>query len=198
MSDTIDYYFDIVSPASYLAWNKIPGFEARTGAKFNKIPMFLGGVMQSTGNSPPAMVPAKGKYVMMDFMRYADLLGLPLRPNPAFPMNTLPIMRALAAWREDENKFNTLTDAATKAAWADSINIADKDALSGVVEGAGLNVEEFWEAATAETSKQTLRDNTAEAISRGAFGAPTFFWKDHMFFGQDRFDLLESMIKQSA
>lgn len=197
MTETVDYYFDIVSPASYLGWNRIPDFEARTDVKFNKIPIFLGGVMQTTGNRPPAAVPAKGKYIMMDFMRYAKIMGLPMKMNPAFPMNTLPVMRALAAWRGDE-KFDVLTSAASKAAWAELIDIGDKDALSGVVANAGLNVDEFWTAATAETSKQALKDFTEEAIERGTFGAPTFYWKDHMFFGQDRFDLLESIIKAES
>ena len=45
--------------------------------------------------------------------------------------------------------------------------------------------------------KETLRDATAEAVSRGAFGAPTFFWRDRMFFGNDRLGLLEGLIERA-
>ena len=105
MSKTLEFFFDLGSPATYLAYTQLPALCAKTGAQVVYQPMLLGGVFKATGNASPIMVPAKGRYMLDDLARYAKRYNVPLRFNPHFPINTLVLMRAVTsaicrpAWR---------------------------------------------------------------------------------------------------
>ena len=95
MSKTVEFYFDLGSPATYLAYTQLPKICAQTDARLVYIPILLGGVFKATGNASPATVPAKGRYMFQDLDRYAKRYGVPLKFNPHFPINTLMLMRAV-------------------------------------------------------------------------------------------------------
>ena len=101
MSRQVEFFFDYVSPFSYLADSQLAGLAERTGATILYRPFLLGGVMQATGNSPPMAVPAKGKYTAVDIPRWVAHYGVELNPNPHFPVNTLAAMRGALASVED-------------------------------------------------------------------------------------------------
>jgi 2-hydroxychromene-2-carboxylate isomerase len=85
MSKTVEFYFDLGSPATYLAYTQLPKICAETNSQLVYIPMLLGGVFKATGNASPAMIPAKGRYMFVDLDRYARRYGVPLKFNPHFP-----------------------------------------------------------------------------------------------------------------
>jgi 2-hydroxychromene-2-carboxylate isomerase len=100
MNKTIDVYFDVGSPASYLAWTQLPALAKRNNATIVWKPMLLGGVFKATGNQSPISVPAKGRYTGIDFMRFAKEYGVPFSFNPHFPINTLFLMRGASGYLE--------------------------------------------------------------------------------------------------
>ncbi len=194
MTRKLEFFFDVVSPTAYLAWTQLPLIIERTGATLEYRPFFLGGVMAATGNRPPGTVEAKGKWMNADLSRFSARYGVPFVRNPTFPMNTLAIMRAAMTWK-DRPDFEQLLAAVFKAAWADQKAIAEEEVLSAVISDAGLDAEAFWAAAKDPANKEALKTNTEEAVSRGVFGAPTFFVGDEMHFGQDRLDFVEEALR---
>jgi len=193
MSRTFEYFFDYVSPYSYLADSQVPALVERTGAELVYRPFFLGGVMQSAGNSPPATVPAKGRYMLTDLARWAQRYGLALEMNPHFPVMTVKPMRgALVAL--EQGCFPAYHLALFAAMWRDGKNVGDAEVLGEVLEAAGLDAAAFLAGIEKPEVKERLKANTAEAVERGAFGAPTFFVDGEMFFGNDRLDFLEAKL----
>ena len=195
MSPQLEYFFDYVSPFSYLANSQVPGLVERTGVELVHRPFFLGGVMKAAGNSPPATVPAKGKYMSADLARWAKRYGLEMRFNPNFPINTVKLMRAALVSLED-GSFPAFHEAVFHAMWCEPVNLGDDDVVRGVLEKAGLDAAGLLDRATSPQVKDRLRSNTDEAVERGAFGSPTFFLGEEMFFGNDRLDFVEEALAQ--
>lgn len=190
---TLEYFFDYVSPYSYLADSQVPGIVERTGAELVYRPFFLGGVMQAAGNSPPATVPAKGKYMLTDIARWCERYGVELKFNPHFPVMTVKPMRAALVALE-QGAFPPFHAALFRAMWREEKNVGDAEVLAEVIAGAGLDAGKILDRIGEEDVKEKLKANTAEAVARGAFGAPTFFVGDEMFFGNDRLDFLEAKL----
>jgi 2-hydroxychromene-2-carboxylate isomerase len=190
----LDYFFDYVSPFSYLADTQLPAILGRTGAEIVYRPFLLGGVMQAAKNSPPITVPNKGKYMMIDLARWSSRYGVELNPNPHFPVNTLQAMRAAVAALDDP-RFCDFHRAMFRAVWVEGKNLSDPDVLRAQIDGAGLNGAAILARSKEQDVKDTLRRNSEEAVERGAFGAPTFFLGDEMFWGNDRLDFLEEALR---
>lgn len=191
MSKTLDFYYDIVSPTSYLAWTVAHDIASRTGAALNLVPVFLGGIMQATGNQPPGMLPARGKYMTKDVLRCAAHIGVPFTFNPNFPFNSLYVQRASVAMdMEERDRFATALMTLT---WGQDtpVNPGNKDDLRAALPGIGFDPERILALASDEANKDALKANTEGAVAKGAFGAPTFFVGDEMFFGHDRLDYVE-------
>lgn len=189
----VEYFFDYVSPFAYLADTQLPGLAQRTGAEIVHRPFFLGGVMQATKNSPPITVPNKGRYMFVEIQRWAKRYGVPANPNPHFPVNTLTAMRVAVAALGDP-RFGDLHRALFRAVWVDGQNLADEAVLEATVAAAGLDAAALLARAKEQAAKDALRRNTEEAVERGAFGAPTFFVGDEMFWGNDRLDFVEAAL----
>jgi len=196
MSKTVEFFYDFTSPTAYLAWARLPAIIQRTGATLVYRPMFLGGVMQTTGNRPPGTVAAKAKWMAADLQRWAKRFNTPYRPNPHFPMMTLMVQRAAQEWvgRPD---FENYLAAIFNAAWQEQKNIADKGVLTEVLGAAGFSPDEFFAAAENPANKEKLKAVTDEAVARGVFGAPTFFVGEEMHFGQDRLDFVEEALMRA-
>jgi 2-hydroxychromene-2-carboxylate isomerase len=194
MSPRLEYFFDYVSPFSYLADTQLPGLAERTGAEILYRPMLLGGVMKATGNSPPISVPAKGAYMSKDIARWTQRYGVGFQFNPSFPINTVTPMRCALVTLEDGG-FPAFHRAIFDAMWKEPENLGDAEVLRQVIEKAGLDAGRILERAGEQPVKDKLRANTEEAVSRGAFGAPTFFVGDEIFWGNDRIDFVEEALR---
>lgn len=194
MGKTIEFWFDVGSPAAYLAWTQLAKLKAATGGTIAMKPMLLGAVFQATGNRTPMVVPPKGAYLMVDFARYAKRYGVPLGLPKDFPINTMALMRgALVA--DDEGRLDAYLDAVYPAIFAKRLPMADMATVGQVLKDAGFDPARFAERIGEQGIKDRLKANTEEAVRRGIFGAPTFFVGDEMFFGQDRLDWVEAAAK---
>lgn len=196
MSKTVEFYFDVGSPTAYLAHKRLQQLQVQYGCTILYRPILLGGLFKATGNSPPISVPAKGRYMMAeDLPRYAALYDVPLNHNLHFPINTLNLMRgAVAAINTDY--FASYIDAVFNAIWVDGKNMGDVDVVAEVLGSAELNVSVILASTQDPDVKAALIQNTAAAVQRGLFGAPTMFVKGEMFFGQDRLQFVESAIQE--
>jgi 2-hydroxychromene-2-carboxylate isomerase len=192
---TFEFWFDFGSPAAYLAFTQIASIEAVTGAKAIYRPMLLGGVFQSTGNHSPATVPAKGKYIFKDFNRYAQRYGVPFNNNPHFPINTLLLMRGAAGMLEQQpEQFLAYCSAVFQAIWIDALYMNDPATVGAALHKAGFDPQKLMVLANDQATKDALKTATTEAVSRGVFGAPTFFVNDQMYWGQDRLDFVKEAL----
>lgn len=194
MSKQVECFFDVVSPAAYLAWTQLPGIAAETGAEIVWRPMLLGGLFKLTGNSPPLAVPAKGRYTLRDFGRYAERYGVPFRLNPNFPINTVTVMRGAEAYRGTD-RFDAYLRAMFEAMWVNARKLDDPEEVGQVLQSAGFDPAEVAELVQQPETKQKLKASTDEAAERGVFGSPTFFVGDEMWFGQDRLDWVRDALR---
>jgi 2-hydroxychromene-2-carboxylate isomerase len=191
MSKTVEFYFDVGSPAAYLAWTQLPRLCAQRDAELVYKPMLLGGVFKATGNASPATIPAKGRYVDMDYRRYARRYGVPLTINPHFPIITLYLMRVITGvqMRQPE-RLLALLKAAFEALWVDALNLNQPELTMATLTKAGFEASEIEALVSDPVVKEALKANTEEAVQRGVFGAPTMFVNGEMFFGQDRLEFV--------
>jgi len=191
----VEFFFDFGSPATYLAWTQLPQICADTGAELIYRPMLLGGVFQATGNASPVTVPAKGKYMLADLGRYAARYGVPLRFNPNFPINTLALMRgAVGMQLHEPTRFGDYLETMFKAMWVEGRNMGDPAVIGEVLAQAAFDPQAVLALTADPLVKDALKANTAEAVRRGAFGAPTFFVGEQMFFGQDRCEFVKEAL----
>ncbi len=198
MAKTFDYYFDFGSLASYLAHTQMDKIKAETGATPNYLPMLLGGVFKATGNVSPASVPAKGKYIFVDFKRFADSYGVPLETNPYFPIITTTLMRMLTGLQmRSDARMHEFMDVIFKAIWVDALNLNDPEVLTSVLTKAQFDPAELLALANEQATKDKLKDVTIQAVERGVFGAPTFFIGTQMYWGQDRIEQLKLALKSN-
>ena len=193
MGKTVEFLFDVDSPASYVAFKRLPAIAQRTGATIDYQPFLLGGVFKATGNHSPAEIPAKGAWTSVDLARFAARHGVPFARNPFFPINTLHLMRG-ATGLLDDGRFMAYVEAVFDAMWRDPKNLGDPAELAPVLARAGLTPDEFQALTAREDVKARLKATTEQAVERGAFGAPTMFVGDEMFFGQDRLDFVEEAL----
>ena len=198
MAKTFDYYFDFGSLATYLAHTQMGNIKADTGANPIYLPMLLGAVFKATGNSSPVSVPAKGKYIFVDFKRFADSYGVPLEINPFFPIITTTLMRMLTGLQmRSVARMNEFMDLIFKSIWVDALNLNDPEVVERVLREAHFDPAELLQLANEQATKDKLKDVTTQAVERGVFGAPTFFVGEQMFWGQDRIEQLKLALKSS-
>ena len=195
MHKVVDFYFDVGSPASYLAWTQLPTLCAQAGATLVYKPMLLGGVFQATGNVSPGTVPAKGRYMNRDLARFARRYGVSLATNPHFPIMTLPLMRAtIGIQMRQPERLETFMATVFKAIWIDALNLNDPAVMAQALASGGFAPAEILALVKDPEVKAALKTNTDEALARGVFGAPTMFVGGEMFFGQDRLDFVREAL----
>ena len=191
MSKTVEFYFDLGSPATYLAYTQLPKICEQTDSQLIYIPFLLGGVFKATGNASPATIPAKGRYMFQDLDRYAKRYGVPLKFNPHFPINTLMLMRAVTGMQlRHPGRFQAFIDCLFHALWVEGRSLDDLATVASVLTQNGFDPNEVLALTADEEVKATLKDNTEKAVQRGVFGAPSMFVDNQLFFGQDRLDFV--------
>ncbi len=191
MSKTVEFFFDLGSPATYLAHTQLPKICKQTDSQLIYRPMLLGGVFKATGNASPITVPAKGRYMFQDLDRYAKRYGVQLKFNPNFPINTLMLMRAVTGMQlRHPERFQAFIDCLFHALWVERCSLDDPATVAAVLTQNGFDPNEVLAMTADETVKAALKENTEEAVQRGVFGAPSMFIGDQLFFGQDRLDFV--------
>lgn len=194
MSDrVIELFFDIGSSYSYLAATQMAGVSARTGAPVRFRPFLIGAVFKATGNEMPARIPAKARWMLHDMTLWSHHYGVPFRVPTRFPLNTLRTQRALAAAERlvGPDAVPAFALGLFRAYWADDLDVSTDPVIAAAAEAAGLDAGAIVAAIDAPETKDLLRATTDEAIRRGAFGAPSMFVGDVLFWGNDRIPLLE-------
>lgn len=194
----VEFLFDFGSPNAYLCHRVIPQIEARTGVKFTYVPILLGGLFKATGNQSPVMayagIPKKLAYQRLEMQRFIQRHEITdFTMNPFFPVNTLMVMRGAVA-AQTLGIFEDYVEAVYRFMWADPRKMDDPDVLAAALTEAGFDAGGLFEAAQSPEVKQQLVDNTAKAAERGAFGSPTFFVGDEMWFGKERLEDVERAI----
>jgi 2-hydroxychromene-2-carboxylate isomerase len=195
MRKSVEFFFDVGSPASYLAWTQLPGICTSHAADLVYRPMLLGGVYQATGNASPATIPVKGRYVQMDYERHARRYGVPFKENVHVPIITLFLMRAVTGIQlRRPEQLQQLLGCVFKALWIDALNLNDPQLTAEILKGGGFDPAEIERLTQDPETKAALKTTTEDAVKRGVFGAPTIFVGDQMFFGQDRMDFVQEAL----
>jgi len=186
----LEFWFDFSSPFAYLGSTRVEAVAARAKSRVRYRPFLLGALFKAIGtpNVPlSSFSAAKQRYFHDDMLRFARHYGVPFRFPSHFPMRSvLPLRVALAAG----SAMPALTHTFFHAAWAEDANLEDADELRRLCRNAGVDPA-VVDAATTEPVKRALFESTAEAVSKGIVGAPTFVVDDVAFWGQDRLDLAE-------
>src|SRR5687767_8261296 len=176
MTKSVEFYFDVGSPAAYIAWMQMPRICDEARATLEYKPMLLGGVFHATGNHSPMTIPAKGRYVIQDLERFAQRAGVAFNHNPFFPINTLTLMRgATGLQMREPARLVPYVDAVYRAIWVDGKDMNDATVVGGVLRTAGFDPVALLALAAEPAVKEQLKALTQDAVARGVFGAPTFF-----------------------
>lgn len=195
----VDFLFDFGSPNAYLAHRVIPGIIERTGAVFDYQPVLLGGLFKLANNRAPMVafgdIPKKMAYQRIEMDRFVRVNGLTkYRFNPHFPINTLNLMRGAVA-AQALGVFETYVEAVFCAMWEDQLQVGDPEMLAEVLTKAGLDAKALLELSQSPEIKAKLGENTQAAYDRGAFGIPTFFVGDEIYFGKDQLLAIEAELR---
>ena len=195
MSKTLDLIFDFGSPNAYFVYKALPPILERTNTRLNVIPCLLGGLFKATGNQPPMLafqgVQGKLEYDQLEIRRFIEKHGLhDFKFNPHFPVNTLLLMRgAIAA--HSNGQLEEYIEAGLSSMWERELKMDDPEVFVQAMTDAGLNGQALLESTQDPEVKARLMENTAAAVERGAFGIPTFYVGDEMFFGKERLQQIE-------
>ena len=189
-----DFYFDFVSPYSFLAHKEIRKLENRSAVKIRYKPVLLGGLHNLHGIKPPAFIPAKAKHMIRDCKLIAEKNNIKFKFNSYFPIRSLNLMRGVFVAEEDNFK-SYYVDSIFDSIWQDGLNMNDDNIIFKVLKNLNINPKTFALRSTSASIKDTLRRKTSEAYEKGIFGAPTFVSNNKIFWGQDR---IEFVVKEAS
>lgn len=195
MAKTIDFYYDYGSPTAYLAWSQLPALCKEHNAILNYRPVLLGGVFKSTGNTTPAALEPKAKWLFDDVARHAEFYQVAYRMNPHFIVNTMKIMRG-AMWAQNNGCLEDYNSAMFTATWAQGKDTSDTDVITEVLTTANLDADAMLQSTGEDNIKKQLIKATNSAVECGVFGVPTMFAGDVMHFGQDRLLWIEAYLSE--
>ena len=195
MIKPFDFYFDFVSPYSFLAHKEIRKFEKRVSIKIRYKPILLGGLHNLHGIKAPAFIPAKAKHMIRDCKLIAEKNNVKFKFNSYFPIKSLNLMRGVLVAEEDnfksyyiENIFNAI--------WQDGLNLNDENIFLKILKNLNVNPKTFMLRIASSSIKDSLRQKTSEAFQKGIFGAPSFVSNNKIFWGQDRIEFVLNEAKK--
>jgi len=192
------FLFDFGSPNAFLSHEAIPAIEKRIGMKFQYVPILLGGIFKATNNRSPAEALAgiknKREFHAIETDRFVKRFHVkPYTWNPFFPVNTLNLMRAAIAAQLD-GVFEQYIDAVFHHMWVEPKKMDDPEIALKALTSSGLDAAKLLTRAGDAEVKAKLIENTQSAVERGAFGSPTFFVGNEMFFGKEQLRDVEEMV----
>jgi len=190
----LEFFFDVSSPWTYFAFDRIEDLAKDTGAELIWKPFLVGGVFNKVNPSVYQRrenpVPPKDNYYRKDMEDWARYQGLTMIRPSVFPLNSVKALRG-AFVAIDQGKISDYARGCFEAYWRDDKDISKEDELRKVVEKAGMDPDDFFAKIATDEIKQRLFNTTDELIERGGFGSPTFFVDgDDMYFGNDRMELI--------
>ena len=187
MIKPLEFYFDFISPYSFLAHKQMRKIENNEGIKVIYKPVLLGGLHNLHGIKAPAFIPAKAKHMVRDCKLIAEKNNIRFKFNSYFPIRSLNLMRGVLVAEEDnikkyyiDNIFNTI--------WQDGLNMNDESVVQKILKNLNINPKTFLLRSTSASIKDLLRKRTNEAYAKGIFGAPSFISNNKVFWGQDRIE----------
>ena len=187
MIKPLEFYFDFISPYSFLAHKQMRKIENNEGIKVIYKPVLLGGLHNLHGIKAPAFIPAKAKHMVRDCKLIAEKNNIRFKFNSYFPIRSLNLMRGVLVAEEDnikkyyiDNIFNTI--------WQDGLNMNDTIVIQKILQNLNINPKTFSLRTTSSLIKDLLKKRTNDAYEKGVFGAPTFLVNNKIFWGQDRIE----------
>ena len=197
---SVEFLFDFGSPNAYLSHLVIPQIEARSGVKFQYVPVLLGGVFKATNNVSPAVslqgIKNKPQYSQLEMRRFLTQHKITkFVPNPFFPVNTLTIMRG-AVFAQREGFFEKYVDEVYRHMWSEPKKMDDPEVIAAAFNESGLPSEAILRGIQLPEVKQQLIASVDDAVARGVFGSPSFFVGTALFFGKDRLRDVEEEIER--
>ena len=186
MSSHIDFYFDIISPYSYIAHKKIQNIKKHQKVIFNYKPILLGGLHNLAGINAPAFNKFKIKNMQSDCELVSKKNSISFKWNLKFPINSLPIMRGYLSVEDGqkEDYLNIFFD----AYWKDNLDLSSEKEISKLLENLKIDSKIFFDKIKQQSIKDTLKKFTNDAFEKEVFGAPTFIINNKIFWGQDRLE----------
>ena len=194
MIKSFEFYFDFVSPYSFLAHKQISKLEKKNSVKIKYKPILLGALHNLHGIKAPAFIPAKAKHMIRDCKLIAEKNKIKFKFNSYFPIKSLNLMRGVFVAEEDNYKSHYI-DSIFNAIWQDGLNMNDENVIQKVLKNLKINPKTFHLRSASSSIKDSLRKKTSEAYEKGIFGAPSFVSNNKIFWGQDR---LEFVIIESS
>ena len=187
MIKSFDFYFDFISPYSFLAHKEIRKIEKKNSIKIKYRPILLGGLHNLHGIKAPAFIPAKAKHMIRDCKLIAERNKERFKFNSYFPIKSLNLMRGVFVAEEDNFK-NYYIDNIFDSIWQDGLNMNDENVIQKVLKNLNVNPKTFLLRSTSSSIKDSLKKRTNEAYEKSIFGAPTFVSNNKIFWGQDRIE----------
>ena len=186
MSSHIDFYFDIISPYSYIAHKKIQKIKEHQKVIFNYNPILLGGLHNLAGISAPAFNKFKMKNMQSDCELVSKKNNISFKWNLKFPINSISIMRGYLSVEESqkEDYLNIFFD----AYWRYNLDLSNEIEIIKILKIMNLDSKKFFEGINDKLVKEQLKKLTNEAFKKELFGVPTFVANNKIFWGQDRLD----------
>jgi 2-hydroxychromene-2-carboxylate isomerase len=198
----VEFFYDLSSPWTYLAFTNLSGLLARTGAQAQLRPILVGGVFNAVNQGVYAAREAtdnrKLKHSWQVLKDWAALAGVEMNfPSQWHPAKSVNAMRMACALADDQAALSRFTKAAFESYFGRQQNLDDPDVLVSVANSAGLDGEAMRQRSQSDEVKALLRANTEEVIERGGYGSPTIFvdgkW---MYFGNDQLPLVEAALRR--
>ena len=186
MTKSVDFYFDFISPYSFLAYKKFKSLDKKNKIKVNYKPILLGGLHKLGGIVAPAFNKRKMKNMKNDCELIAKKNDIKFKWNDKFPINSLYLMRGYLII--DDNLKKKFFDLCFDAYWKDNVDLSDKKNLENVLDNCSINKDTFFKDIQDQKIKDELKQLTESAFKKDVFGAPTFVVNNQIFWGQDRLD----------
>jgi 2-hydroxychromene-2-carboxylate isomerase len=185
MTKSIDFYFDFISPYSYLAHKKIKVFKQK-GIYFNYKPILVGGLHNLLGITAPAFNKPKLNHMIQDCILFAKKDDFDFIWNSNFPINSLYLMRGYLFLESD--KKDLYLDIIFDGYWKDNLDVSKEEILIKLLKKCNIDESVFLEGIKDPKIKDELKSVTKEAHDKNIFGAPTFVVNNKIFWGQDRLE----------
>ncbi|MCW0236082.1 MAG: 2-hydroxychromene-2-carboxylate isomerase [Ferrovibrio sp.] len=201
MAKTIEVFYDVSSPWTYLAFVNVQTLAKEEGAEIVWRPFLVGGVFNTVNPTMYRMrenpVPARDAWTKQDMQAWAKLAGVKITfPPKVFPVNSVKALRGLLwAKQQGPGKEAALAQAFFELYWSEDRDISQDDVVAEAATRAGLDPARLAQAITEPGVKEQLKANTDELIARGGFGSPTLFVNGEMFFGNDRLPLVREALR---
>ena len=194
MTKVIEFYYDFSSPYTYIAHKKIKKIIKVKNINFSYKPMLLGGLHKLAGITANAFIGHKNEFMIQDCEMISKKHGINFYFNEKFPINSLYLMRGTLVLKE--NLLEKYIDTFFDSYWQLNLDLSDRGIFEKKLKEININVDKFFQDIEKKETKEKLKLVTDEAFSKKIFGAPTFFYDNKIYWGQDRLDyVIDEAIK---